>query len=197
VKVEAGLTEGGAAGWFQKNTKQIRLGTAHPIVFLHELSHAVDNALPDKSDDYAFNEVVAELSAAFLASLYGVKFDIAGTKSYIDGWSGKGHVAFKLVDALQRMEQIYQFIESKKGKKCRAVKLPKIKPRKAARAATQECGDESSLFSTLSVKEQSQLFNPKIKSWVRRDACSGVFRSARVKSGVAAYRTFDDFDDAS
>jgi antirestriction protein ArdC len=112
VRVAAGLTLD-CAGFFRPKTKSITLGTANPQVFLHELSHAIDYALPNRREsDYAFGEVVAELSSAFLGSFYGVKVDIASTKAYIESWSGKGHVAFKVMRALQRVEEIYRCIES-------------------------------------------------------------------------------------
>jgi hypothetical protein len=116
VTVQAGLIFDGCAGSFHPVKNRITMGTADSQVFLHELSHAVDNTLPGKSEDYAFNEVVAELSAAFLGSLYGVKVDIDNTKAYINGWSGKGHAAFKVTDALERVERIYRHIRGIKRK---------------------------------------------------------------------------------
>jgi antirestriction protein ArdC len=212
VKVEAGLTDGGAAGWFQKSTKKIRLGSANPIVFLHELSHAIDDALPDKSSSYAFNEVVAELSAAFLASLYGVKFDIALTQGYIKYWQGKGHVAFMVMDALQRVEQIYKFIESKKSRRIKSARVRKTKtPRKAAAQITKSSNiiDASNLFAVKRMAERSQSYNPKIGKWVKRDERTGLFCAVKhdgkpfsrvsfeTMRDLAAYHAFDDFDDAS
>jgi antirestriction protein ArdC len=72
ISVTAGFT-GDASGWFRPGNNSITMGCNNGQVFLHELSHAVDRALPDRKQDYAFNEVVAELSAAFLCSLYGIK----------------------------------------------------------------------------------------------------------------------------
>jgi antirestriction protein ArdC len=172
VKVEAGLTDGAAAGWFRKSTKQIRLGSANPVVFLHELSHAVDNALPNKSHSYAFCEVVAELSAAFLASLYGVRFDIAHTQGYIKYWQGKGHVMIQVVDALQRVEQIYKFIDGKKKKR-------KISDR-ATPPKTGQTAAYTLLFTEPApIKNRSQVFNPKNEKWVKRDDASGLFLSVK------------------
>jgi antirestriction protein ArdC len=110
VKVRAGLT-GTAGGWFDPSTNTITLGSNNQRTFLHELSHAVDNILPGKKDDYAFNEVVAELSGAFLGSLYGAKLEIDNTTAYIQGWAGTGkHIAFKVTAAMERVEQIYHYI---------------------------------------------------------------------------------------
>jgi antirestriction protein ArdC len=170
VTVEAGLTLDGSAGWYKNSKKFILMGTANPVVFLHELSHAVDFALPNRKEhDYAYGEVVAELSAAFLASLYGIKYDIAQTKSYIESWSGKGHVAFKVVDALARVEEIYHFIENSKNE------TRKIKPARRRKAASPRKVEQASvvetfgLFAGPGVKERTQTFNPKTGKWVKRD----------------------------
>jgi antirestriction protein ArdC len=89
-------------------------------VFLHELSHAVDYSLPDRKDDYAYGEVVAELSAAFLGSLYGIDIHIPSTKAYIDNWAGKNnHAAFKLIDAVKRVEAIFSYVEAHRDKRKR------------------------------------------------------------------------------
>jgi antirestriction protein ArdC len=111
VSVSAGLT-GNASGYYSDTQKVIMMGCNDSQTFLHELSHAVDHALPGHSDDYAYGEVVAELSSAFLASLYGADCNIDNTTAYIQSWAGKGHVAFKVVDALERVEAIYHYIQS-------------------------------------------------------------------------------------
>ena len=113
ITVSAGLT-GDAAGWFRKSNNSITMGCNNGQIFLHELSHAVDQILPEKSSDYAFNEVVADLSAAFLCKLYGFECNIDNTTAYIRSWSGKSHVAFTFVKALERVEAIYHHIENVK-----------------------------------------------------------------------------------
>jgi hypothetical protein len=110
VNVRAGLTED-YSGVYNRKTKEIILGTDNPQTFLHELSHAVDAALPGRSDDYSYGEVVAELSSCFLGSLYGVSVDVEATKSYIEDYTGKGHVAMRIMEALGRVESIYRYIE--------------------------------------------------------------------------------------
>jgi antirestriction protein ArdC len=111
VTVSAGLT-GEASGFYAPALKAIIMGCDDGQVFLHELSHAVDRALPGYKDDYAFKEVVAELSSAFLASLYGAGVNIDNTTAYIQGWVGKGHVAFQVTAALERVEAIYHYVQS-------------------------------------------------------------------------------------
>lgn len=110
ISVTPSLTRG-IYGAYSHRQKAIRLGTDDPLVFLHELSHAIDASLPGKSPDYAFGEIVAELSAAFLGSLYGAPPILSDVKAYIESYAGKGHVAFKISAALSRTEQIYSFIE--------------------------------------------------------------------------------------
>lgn len=110
IKVQTALMQN-AYGSFNRTKKEIRLGTDDPLVFLHELSHAVDNELPAKSPIYAFNEVVAELSAAFLGSLYGYPPSLSDTRAYIETYTGRGHVAFTIAKALRRVEEIYSFIK--------------------------------------------------------------------------------------
>jgi len=115
VTVSAGLT-GNAGAWFTPSKNSITMGSNNGQVFLHELSHAVDHVLPGKNTDYAFNEVVAELSAAFLCRLYGYGCSLDNTNAYIRGWSGKAREAFNFVKALERVEEIYRYIENVKNK---------------------------------------------------------------------------------
>jgi hypothetical protein len=71
ITVSAGLT-GSASGCYTPSLHAITMGCDDGQVFLHELSHAVDHVLPGHKDDYAFNEVVAELSSAYPAACGGV-----------------------------------------------------------------------------------------------------------------------------
>jgi antirestriction protein ArdC len=114
ITVQAGLT-GTAGGWYMPGDDSITLGSNSHRTFLHELSHAIDERLPGKSKDYAYNEVVAELSSAFLASLYGGKVELENTTAYIQGWSGGKHAAFAITKAIERVEQIYLYINTVKN----------------------------------------------------------------------------------
>jgi hypothetical protein len=158
------------------------MGTTDPTVFLHELSHAVDHALPDRKDDYGFGEVVAELSAVFLGSMYGITINIPNTKDYIESWSGKGHVAFRVAEALERVEAIYRFIEKRAEKKRRSAKPGKRAGVKRLRIKTGEKtahADEGGLIRTTPVKNRTQTFNPRIRKWVKRDEETGRFRAVK------------------
>lgn len=121
VTVRAGFTTS-FSGAYSSQNKEIILGTDNELTFLHELSHAVDDTLPGKSKDYAFNEVVAELSSCFLGSLYGIKVDIASTKAYIETYAGAAHVAFKVMEALSRVEKIYEVVAKHSKKAARGTR---------------------------------------------------------------------------
>ena len=109
VTVKASMTFN-AYGYFQKHDKSITLGTDDVTTWMHELSHAVDAALPGKSEDYAFNEVIAELSSCFLCSLYGLPHHEQHTKAYIESYKGRSPVAFKIANAVDRVLEIYSYI---------------------------------------------------------------------------------------
>lgn len=115
LTIQKGISNN-AAGSFNPVKKVITMSANNPQVFLHELSHAIDYTLGNyEKTDYAFGEVVAELSSAFLGSLYGINVDLNNTKAYIQGWSGKEHVAFKVLSAMQRVEEIYLYIDKLKS----------------------------------------------------------------------------------
>ncbi len=110
VTVQVGLTSKGEYGSFSPSSKKIRLCTDSEQTFLHEISHAVDEHLGNYKD-YESGEIVAELSACFLASLYRLKADIGETQEYIRSWNKGRHVGFVLGNALDRVKSIYKFIE--------------------------------------------------------------------------------------
>jgi antirestriction protein ArdC len=113
ISVAAGLT-GEAGGWFRSSDNSITMGSNNAQAFLHELSHAVDQALPGKSKGNAFNEVVAELSAAFLCNIYGIDCNMDNATAYIRSWAGKDRAAFLCIAALGRVEEIYRYIDGAK-----------------------------------------------------------------------------------
>ncbi len=110
VTVQVELTSRGEYGSFSPSSKTIRLCTDSEQTFLHEISHAVDQHLKNYKD-YESGEIVAELSACFLASLYGLKADIGETQEYIRSWSKSRHVGLAIGNALDRVKAIYRYIE--------------------------------------------------------------------------------------
>lgn len=170
VKVQKGL-EGNAAGSFNLKTNTITMASSNPQVFLHELSHAIDHALGNYDSDYAFGEVIAELSSAFLGSLYGVKVDMNNTKAYIQAWSGKEHVVFKVLSALYRVEEIYHYIEKATSEIAKEKRTMKRKVKIPAKD-----GNNFILpFKTEDFKNRTQTYNEKNGTWVKRDSSTGKF----------------------
>jgi hypothetical protein len=99
-------------GYYSPGQNKIVMGTDDPQVFLHELSHAIDGILPGWNCDLHYGEALAEFSAAFLATIYDIPFDIANVRSYICR-----HLMY--IDScglVKRVLSIYQFIENQRKK---------------------------------------------------------------------------------
>jgi hypothetical protein len=99
-------------GAYNVTKNEIYMACDDPQTFLHELSHAIDKILPNKRDDMDYKEIVAELSSAFLASLYDIPLDIEATRRYIESYSGKNNILAKIMEATKRVEEIYTYIEN-------------------------------------------------------------------------------------
>jgi len=113
LKVQPGV---GYYGYFDRKSNEIALCTTDEQVFLHELSHSIDHKLGNSdNEDYAGGEIVAELSACFLASIYGKRADMAFTKQYLQKYikdgKNKAQFAYTLFKYLDRVRAIYQFIK--------------------------------------------------------------------------------------
>lgn len=118
IEVQVGTTTKSEYGSFSPAAKKIRICTDSEQTFLHELSHAIDHLLGNKEA----SEVVAELSACFLASLYGLQANIGFTQEYIKSWSKGSHVAWAIGNALDHVKAIYCFIENWELENKKAVK---------------------------------------------------------------------------
>ena len=176
IKVQADLC-GSAEGSFSPYERLIRMNCTDKQVFLHELSHAVIAEIKKKDKvklDYGFEEICAELSSAFLGSLYGVDVDLQQTKAYIHGWAGKGHVAWKVIEAVEWVEKVYQFIENVK-------KNNSQKEEKVMRKTTKIAAKQPNVlpFKTEDFKDRTQIYNPRIGKWVKRDSKTGLFTSVK------------------
>ena len=75
-------------------------------MFLHELSHAVDDRLnglkPGQNKD---QEVTAEFSAAVIAHLMGYKIPLGNVREYVEHYSFK-----ELMGCLSRVEKIVNYV---------------------------------------------------------------------------------------
>ena len=96
-------------GAFKLGGDEIVMCTDDEQTFLHELSHAVEEKLGHLSDNED-DEIVAELSGCFLASLYGKRANMAYTREYIRGYSGGRHVGFTILKLIERVAAIHDYI---------------------------------------------------------------------------------------
>jgi len=111
VKVCPGLTVD-AYGFFKPDSKEIVLGTDDVTTWFHELGHAIDNEIPGKNEDYAFSEIVAELTSSVLCKTMGYPGHLEHTKAYIKEYNGKAHVAFTLSHAIDRVISILDYTDN-------------------------------------------------------------------------------------
>ncbi len=86
--------------------KEIKLASPEIEVFLHELSHAVDDKLnglkPGQQKD---QEVIAEFSGAVIGYLMGYKIPLGDIRDYIEHYSFK-----ELLNSLSRVEKIVNYV---------------------------------------------------------------------------------------
>jgi hypothetical protein len=106
LKVQPVRFCGMAYGSYNLINKEIRLASPDIEVFLHELSHAVDNKLtglrPGQRND---QEVTAEFSAAVIAHLMGYKIPLGNVREYIEHYSFR-----ELMSCLARIEKIVSYV---------------------------------------------------------------------------------------
>jgi hypothetical protein len=106
LKVQPVRFCGSSYGSYNLRNKEIRLASPDIEVFLHELSHAVDDRLtglkPGQKKD---QEVTAEFSAAVIAHLMGYKIPLGNVRGYIEEYSFK-----ELMACLARIEKIVSYV---------------------------------------------------------------------------------------
>ena len=108
IKTFADLSNRGEGGSFLPG--KIKMCSSEENTFFHELSHAIDHHLGNIGENYALDEVVAELSSCLIASTFGKAANLSDTKHYIQSWTGKEHLGLKILKALDRVNQIYEYI---------------------------------------------------------------------------------------
>ncbi len=93
-------------GCYSPLSKTISLASPELIVFLHELCHAVDDHLHGiQRGQIPLQEVVAEFSAAVIATLLGYRIPMGNVKEYIE------HYGFtELFRAFARVERVVGFV---------------------------------------------------------------------------------------
>jgi hypothetical protein len=106
LKIDAVRFNGKVYGSYNPGRKEIRLASPEIDIFLHELSHAVDDKLNGlKAGQQKDQEVTAEFSGAVIGYLMGYKVPLGNVKEYIE------HYSFdELLTCLGRIEKIVHFV---------------------------------------------------------------------------------------
>jgi hypothetical protein len=106
LKVQLVRFCGSAYGSYNLLNKEIRLASPEIEVFLHELSHAVDDRLTGlRSGQRKDQEVTAEFSAAVIARLMGYKIPLGNVREYIENYSFR-----EVMNCLARIEKIVSYV---------------------------------------------------------------------------------------
>jgi hypothetical protein len=106
IKIDTVRFNGVVYGSYNPIRKEIRLASPDIEIFLHELSHAVDDRLNgliagQRNDQ----EVTAEFSGAVIGHLMGYKVSMGNVKEYIEHYSFK-----ELMNCLGRIEKVVGFV---------------------------------------------------------------------------------------
>ncbi len=112
LKIDAVRFNGAVYGSYNPSRKEIKLASPHVTIFLHELSHAVDDRLNGlKAGQHKDQEVTAEFSAAVIGYLMGYKVPMGNVKEYIAGYGFR-----ELLSSLSRIEKIVNYVIERTGK---------------------------------------------------------------------------------
>jgi hypothetical protein len=114
---ELGLTvtpsrfNGASYGSYNPVRKEIKLASPEIEIFLHELSHAVDDKLNKlKPGQHKDQEVTAEFSGAVIGFLMGYKVPMGNVKEYIEHYSFR-----ELLNQLSRIEKVVSYVIERTG----------------------------------------------------------------------------------
>jgi len=111
LTVDAVRFNGVAYGSYSPIRKEIKLASPDIEVFLHELSHAVDDKFNKlKPGQYEDQEVTAEFSGAVIGYLMGFKVPMGNVKEYLEYYSFK-----ELLSLLSRIEKVVTYVIERTG----------------------------------------------------------------------------------
>ncbi|MDO8726624.1 MAG: hypothetical protein Q7J35_11205 [Candidatus Methanoperedens sp.] len=106
LRIDAVRFNGAVYGSYNPGRKEIRLASPDIEIFLHELSHAVDDRLNGlKAGQRNDQEVTAEFSGAVIGHLMGYKVPLGNVKEYIEHYSFK-----ELMGCLGRIEKVVSYV---------------------------------------------------------------------------------------
>src|SRR5659263_660307 len=106
LKVDAVRFNGAVYGSYNPVRKEIKLASPEIEIFLHELSHAVDDRLNGLiAGQHKDQEVTAEFSGAVIGHLMGYKVSMGNVKEYIEHYSFK-----ELMSCLGRIEKVVTYV---------------------------------------------------------------------------------------
>lgn len=106
IKIDSVRFNGAVYGSYNPVRKEIRLASPDIEIFLHELSHAVDDKLNGlKAGQHKDQEVTAEFSGAVIGHLMGYRVPLGNVKEYIEYYSFK-----ELMNCLGRIEKVVAYV---------------------------------------------------------------------------------------
>jgi hypothetical protein len=102
---------GNSYGSYSPIRKEIKLASPEIEIFLHELSHAVDDKFNKlKPGQHKDQEVTAEFSGAVIGHLMGYKVPMGNVKEYIEHYSFR-----ELLNKLSRIEKVVTYVIQRTG----------------------------------------------------------------------------------
>jgi hypothetical protein len=110
LSVRAVPFEGDWIGAYSQSSKQIILATSELEVFLHELTHAVDDRLHNiKNGQHKDQEIIASFGAAVIGRMLGYEVPLGHTLKYLKAYSELSEVT----QFFNRIEAIVSFVLSR------------------------------------------------------------------------------------
>ncbi|MBV6340357.1 hypothetical protein [Candidatus Magnetobacterium casense] len=118
IKIIPKSFSGNAYGSYDPHNKVIQLATPNEVTFFHELAHAVDGYLLEKSGrslkggQHSDQKIVAQFCAQVIAHVRGYRIEesAAYTKHYIKHYSEGDDIEEAIIKLMARCEQIVEFI---------------------------------------------------------------------------------------
>ena len=111
LKIDTVRFKGSVYGSYNPCRKEIKLASPEIEVFLHELSHAVDDRFTKlKAGQHKDQEVTAEFSGEVIGYLMGYKVPMGNVKEYIEHYSFK-----ELLNQLSRIEKVVTYVIERTG----------------------------------------------------------------------------------